>query len=61
MLASTVLIKKLNLSAPIVCEECGGDALLRRRTIDTFKQDGSEIWTFECIDCRYHMQQLRQP
>lgn len=42
---------------PITCEACHGAALLRRRTIDASKRDGSETWTFECVDCSYQMQQ----
>jgi hypothetical protein len=45
----------------ITCEECGGTALLKRRTIDAFRRNGSEIWTFECVDCMYHMQRLKNP
>jgi Zn ribbon nucleic-acid-binding protein len=43
----------------ITCEACGGTALLKRRTIDAFRRNGSEIWTFECVDCMYHMQRAK--
>jgi hypothetical protein len=45
----------------ITCEECGGTAILKRRTIDAFKRDGSEAWTFECVDCMCHTQRSKNP
>jgi hypothetical protein len=59
MLASSFLHGPASVT-PIICEACDGTALLRRRTIDAFKRDGSETWTFECVDCSYQMQQPRK-
>jgi hypothetical protein len=41
--------------APIVCDQCGGQAPLMRRTPDAFSRGQSEIWTYECRDCRHKM------
>jgi hypothetical protein len=60
MLASSSLCGPAQSITPIICEACDGTALLRRRTIDAFKSDGSETWTFECVDCSYQMQQSRK-
>jgi|HubBroStandDraft_6_1064221.scaffolds.fasta_scaffold69038_4 hypothetical protein len=60
MLASSFLRGPAQSITPIICEACDGTALLRRRTIDAFKSDGSETWTFECVDCSYQMQQSRK-
>jgi hypothetical protein len=38
------------------CEKCGGYAFLARTAPDAFKRDGSEIWTYECVDCDHRMQ-----
>ena len=58
MVASSLLIKP---STFLTCEECGGTALLKRRTIDAFNRNGSEVWIFECVDCLYHMQRSKIP
>jgi len=60
MVASPSLTRQAKSITPITCEECGGTALLRRRTIDAFKRDGSETWTFECVDCSYQMQKSKK-
>jgi Zn ribbon nucleic-acid-binding protein len=60
MLASSSLCGPAQSITPITCEACDGTALLRRRTIDAFRRDGSETWTFECVDCGYQMQQSRK-
>jgi len=33
---------------PIRCAKCDEIARFIRRTMDTFKRDGTEIWTFQC-------------
>ena len=33
---------------PIVCPQCGEKADIMRRSPDTFKGDGSEVWSFQC-------------
>jgi hypothetical protein len=33
---------------PLRCEDCGDEPYLTQRSPDISKQDGSEIWTFEC-------------
>ena len=38
------------------CEKCGGYAFLARYAPDAFKRDGTEIWTYECVDCDQQMQ-----
>ena len=42
------------------CEKCEGYAFLTRSLPDAFKRDGSEIWTFECVDCGHAMQRPAQ-
>jgi hypothetical protein len=40
--------------APILCDKCGGRALLIRRAPDAFRREGkSELRTFECIACAH--------
>ena len=41
------------LGLTIRCEKCGGYAFLASCTHDAFKRDGSEMWTYECIDCEH--------
>jgi hypothetical protein len=38
------------------CDKCGGYAFLARCVPDPFKRNGSEIWTYECVDCDNKMQ-----
>jgi hypothetical protein len=38
------------------CEKCGGYSFISRTVHDAFKRDGSEIWTYECVDCGHRMQ-----
>jgi hypothetical protein len=35
----------------IRCEKCGGYAFLAKCVDDARKPNGSEIWTYECVDC----------
>lgn len=35
----------------IRCEKCGGYAFLANCIHDAFGRDGSEVWTYECVDC----------
>ncbi len=44
------------LALTACCEKCGGYAFLARCAPDAFKRDGSEIWTYECVDCEHKMQ-----
>jgi hypothetical protein len=36
--------------------DCGGYGFLSRSAPDAFKRDGSEIWTYECVDCGKQIQ-----
>ena len=38
------------LGLTVRCEECGGYAFLSRCAPEAFKREGSEIWTYECVD-----------
>jgi DNA-directed RNA polymerase subunit RPC12/RpoP len=38
------------LGLTIRCEKCGGYAFLVKCVLDV--REGSEIWTYECSDCR---------
>jgi hypothetical protein len=42
------------------CDKCGGYAFLARCTPNAFKRDGSEIWTYECVNCEHQMQRPGQ-
>lgn len=42
------------------CEKCGDYAFLARCEPDAFKRDGTEIWTYECIDCGHQMQRMEE-
>jgi hypothetical protein len=39
-----------NLIDPIPCPKCSERAYIIRRTIDLLNNDGSEVWTFACIN-----------
>jgi hypothetical protein len=38
-----------NHIAPIHCPQCDEKAYIIRRTTDAAKDDGSEVWTFQCV------------
>jgi hypothetical protein len=48
-------IKQL-IALTAACDKCGGYAFLARCVPDHFKRDGSEIWSYECVDCNNKMQ-----
>jgi hypothetical protein len=35
---------------PIRCPHCGELAYMIRRTPNAFKRDGTEVWTFQCVN-----------
>jgi hypothetical protein len=39
-----------NLIEAIHCPQCDERAYIIRRTTDGFKRDGSEVWTFQCVN-----------
>ena len=39
-----------NLVRPIQCPKCGERAYIIRRILDDLKRDGSEVWTFQCVN-----------
>jgi len=43
-------ITHTNHIAPIHCPQCDERAYIIRRTTDAFKRDGSEVWTFQCVN-----------
>jgi hypothetical protein len=42
-----------NHIGPIHCPQCDERAYLIRRTMDAIKHDGSEVWTFQCVNGHY--------
>ena len=49
---------KEQLTLAARCEKCSGYAFLARCLPNAFKRDGSEIRTYECVDCGHKMQRL---
>jgi hypothetical protein len=43
------------------CEKCGCYAFVTRCGQDAFKHDGTEIWTYECVDCDHKMRRTVKP
>jgi hypothetical protein len=41
-----------NFIEPIRCSKCNDAAYVIRRTMDP-KQDGSEVWSFHCVNGHY--------
>jgi hypothetical protein len=39
-----------NHIAAIACPQCDEKAYIVRRTPDAIKGDGSEVWTFQCVN-----------
>ena len=39
-----------NLIEPIHCPKCDERAYIIRRILDDLKRDGSEVWTFQCVN-----------
>jgi hypothetical protein len=52
--------KQRMLALTARCDKCGGYAFLARCSPNAFKRDGSEIWTYECVDCEHQMQRPGQ-
>ena len=43
-------ITPTNLIEPIHCPKCDERAYIIRRILDDLKRDGSEVWTFQCVN-----------
>ena len=52
--------KEQLLAFTACCEKCGDYAFLARCEPDAFKRDGTEIWTYECVDSGRQMQRLKK-
>ena len=46
----TPKITLTNLIQPIRCPECAERAYIIRRVMDAGKRDGSELWSFQCVN-----------
>jgi Zn ribbon nucleic-acid-binding protein len=54
-------IAKERFASTARCEKCGGYAFLGRSAYDAFRRDGSEVRTYECVDCEHKMQRFGPP
>ena len=49
---------KEQLTLAARCEKCSGYVFLARCISNPFRHDGSEIRTYECVDCAHKIQRL---